>query len=319
MRFRETSPLLLIMMVFCLLALASSACRQENNPALEENVQRDERVVSPGAPPLVIGLIPEQNIFEQTERYEPLARYLAGRIGRPIQLKMLVRYGNIINNFTSMGIDGAFFGSFTYVLAQKKLGLTVLARPEGLDGSSTYRGYILARKDSRIRTSEDLRGKVFVFVDKATFAGFLVPMYFFQQQGIGDLRPYFKEAYFAGTHGDVIYDLLSKKADLGAAKNTVFDRLASRDPRIRDQLVILYESPDVPENALAVRADLDASLIKSLKDVLLKMEDDPEGKVVLENFGARRFIETRDQDYQPVFDYADKIHLDLSTYEYMNE
>ena len=31
--------------------------------------------------PLIIGLIPEQNIFDQLDRYEPLADYLGGKIG----------------------------------------------------------------------------------------------------------------------------------------------------------------------------------------------------------------------------------------------
>ncbi|HEY6097393.1 MAG TPA: PhnD/SsuA/transferrin family substrate-binding protein, partial [Candidatus Deferrimicrobium sp.] len=66
---------------------------------------------------LVIGLIPERNIFKQIERYQPLADYLRDKTGIEVKLKVLSRYGNIINNFKSAGLDGAFFGSFTYALA----------------------------------------------------------------------------------------------------------------------------------------------------------------------------------------------------------
>ena len=47
--------------------------------------------------------------------------------------------------------------------------------------------------------------------------------------------------------------MLNKKADIGAAKNTVFQRLAKVDPRIMKELVVLKRSPNVPENALARR------------------------------------------------------------------
>ena len=78
-------------------------------------------------PSLVLGLIPERNIFKQLDRYEPLATYLSEKIGADVKLKVLTRYGNIIDNFASAGLDGAFFGSFTYTLAHAKLGVEAIA------------------------------------------------------------------------------------------------------------------------------------------------------------------------------------------------
>jgi ABC-type phosphate/phosphonate transport system substrate-binding protein len=49
------------------------------------------------------------------------------------------------------------------------------------------------------------------------------------------------------------------------------------------------------------------------------MHEDPEGKVLLKVFGAQRFIETNESDYQPVYRYAQEINLNLATYDYMNE
>jgi phosphonate transport system substrate-binding protein len=269
--------------------------------------------------PLLIGLIPEQNIFKQIERYDPIAKYLAGKIGVEVKLKVLARYGNIIDNFVSLGIDGAFFGSFSYALAQRKLGVEVLARPEGLDGSSTYHGLIFVRKDSRIKGIKDMKGKRFVFVDKATTAGYLLPLAYFKAQGVKDYKAYFNETYFSGTHEDAIHDVLNKKADIGAAKNTVFERMTQADQRIPLILEILEKSPDVPENGLAVRKSLEASVKKTIQDTLLNMHDDPVGKTVLKIFGARKFILTTDKDYDPVFQYAREIKLNLAQYDYMNE
>ncbi len=268
---------------------------------------------------IVIGLLPEQHIFDQVERYKPLADYLSKKIGVKIKLKVLSRYGNIIDNFVSSGMDGAFFGSFTYTLAHAKLGVQVLARPESLDGTSTYYGLIFVRRDSGIRTARDMEGKRFAFGDKATTAGYLLPLEYFQSNGIRHYRTFLKEAYFTGTHEDAIYDVLNKKADIGAAKNTIYEKLSRDDVRIKKELVVLEKSPNVPENGLAVRRDLDASLKEKLKAALLGMHKDPEGIGVLKNFGARRFIETTDKDYEPVVKYAEESGLNLSTYNYMNE
>jgi len=267
---------------------------------------------------ILIGLIPEQNLFKQMERYDPIARYLSEKTGVRIRLTVLPRYGNIVKNFVSEGLDGAFFGSFSYALAHTRLGVDVLARPVGLDGGSTYCGLIFVRKDSGIRSIEEMRGKRFALVDKATTAGYLLPLEFFKKHG-KDYRTYLGETYFAGTHENAIHDVLDGKADVGAAKNTVFERLATREDRIRTELTILERSPDVPENALAVRKDLDAALREKLAETLLGMHSDPVGLALLRSFGALRFIETRDDDYRPVYEYARKIGLDLATYDYMND
>lgn len=299
---------LCIVIFSCLIVLA--ACTQ--GECKQKGVNPDPKV-------LVIGLIPEQNIFKQMERYTPLTEYLSGKTGLRIKLKVLTRYGNIIDNFVSTEMDGAFFGSFTYALAHKKIGVEALARPEDLKGSSTYHGLIFVRKDSRIKGITDMKGKRFAFVDKATTAGYLLPLAYFKEQGVKDYRTYLRETYFAGTHEDVINDVLNKKADIGAAKNTVLERLAGTNARLLRELKILARSPDVPENGLALRKSLAASVRVAVQEALLNMHLDPAGRTVLENFGAQRFIMTTNKDYEPVFRYAREIDLNFAEYDYMNE
>jgi len=288
-----------------------AACSPQEPPAPAKK--------KPPVEQLRVGLIPEQNIFKQMERYEPLAEYLFRKTGVKVSLEILPRYGNIIDNFKSSNMDGAFLGSFTYTLAHAKVGVEVLARPVAPDNTSTYHGLIFVRKDSRIRTARDMKGKRFAFVDKATTAGYLLPLEYFHDNGIPEYKGYLKEAYFTGTHEDAVHDVLNGKADIGAAKNTVFNRLAKENPRIMKELVVLARSPDVPENALALRKGIDASVRDRLKDTLLKMNLDPDGKKVLERFGALRFIETRDEEYDVIVKYAGDIHLNLSTYDYRND
>jgi phosphonate transport system substrate-binding protein len=120
-----------------------------------------------------LGLIPEQDLFSQKERYEPLARYLSEKVGLNVEIKILSRYGNI-------------------ALAIKKIGVIPLARPVWLDGTSTYYGMIFVRKDSGIKNTNDMKGKNFAFVDKATTAGWLLPLQFFHVNGIEDLNLFYR-------------------------------------------------------------------------------------------------------------------------------
>lgn len=306
-RYKIPIPIFLCCLLVCSVAIEGCGRREHPKPRQQ------------AAPTLTIGLIPEQNLFTQLDRYEPIAAYLFHKTGIKIKLRVLPRYDNIINYFVSSGMDGAFLGSFTYPLAHAKLGVEILARPENPDGISTYHGLIIVRKDSGIRTVKDMRGKRFAFVDRATTAGYLLPLYYFKRNGVGNYKTYLKEYYFAGTHESAIEDVLNRKADICAAKNTVFERLAKSEERLVRELLILEKSPDVPENGLAVRKDLDPSFKRKLKEALLNMHRDPEGGEALRVFGARRFIETVDADYEPVLKYAREIGLDLSSYDYIND
>ena len=268
---------------------------------------------------LKIGLIPEQNIFNQLSRYKYLGDYLEKKTGIGIEFKVLTRYGNIVTDFSELKLDGAFFGSFTYAIAHSKFGVIPIARPENPDGTSTYHGLIFTRNDSGIIGIDDMKGKIFAFVDKATTAGYLLPLAYFKNNKITDYNNFLKKTYFAGTHEDAIYDVLNKLADVGAAKNTVFYRLAQKDPRIKNELRIISRSPDVPENGLALRQGIEEKVANKIKETLLNMHHDPIGKTALQAFGAVRFLETTDNDYKSVYSYASEIDLDLGSYDYNDD
>jgi phosphonate transport system substrate-binding protein len=267
---------------------------------------------------LLIGLIPEMNVFKQMERFRPFGDYLAKKTGIEVQFTVLSRYGDIIDRFTAAKMDGAFFGSFTGALAIDKLGVDPIARPVNLDKSSTYRGYIFVRKDSGIRSVRDMKGKRIAFVDRATTAGYIFPLAFLRENGVKDIKAFFSEHFFTGSHDAAIDAVLDKKADIGAAKHSIFDRMRKEDPRINQEILILAESPPVPSNGLCVRKDLDAALKKRLKDALLNLHTEPEGQAVLKQFGAVKFIEATKDDYQPVFEMLKRAGIDIKTYNYKN-
>lgn len=310
--FTACLHLLRFICLFTLLCLLPLGCNHQTSSSTSK--QQNE-----GQTTLTIGLIPEQNIFDQTKRYKPLLTYIAEQLGIAIEIRILPRYGNIIDNFDELNLDGAFFGSFTGALAIDKLGVEPLARPQYLNGSSTYYGMVFVRKDSGIRTAEDMRGKRMVFVDRATTAGYLLPLSFFKTIGIENYATWLDQYYFSGTHEDAIDDVLNGFADIGAAKNTIFYRMAANDERITQELMILATSPRVPANALAVRHDLPGSLKQRLQQQLLTLHQDNRGRELLNKLEIDKFIKTSREDYQPVFDYAASIGLDLKTYNYLND
>ena len=129
----------------------------------------------------------------------------------------------------------------------------------------------------------------------------------------------FREFYFTGSHDASIYAVLNKEADVGAAKNTIYDILKASNPKIDKELVILKESIKVPSNGLCIKNSFDNSITKKLKESLLNMHKDPEGKTVLKKFKAIKFIDTGEEDYSAVFDIIKKAGIDLANFDYTNK
>lgn len=268
---------------------------------------------------LTIGLIPEQNVFKQMKRYKPIGDYIEKKTGIVMNFTVLPRYGNIIESFERRNLDGAFWGSFTGAMAIKKLEIKPIARPVNLDGTSSYHGYIFVHKESAIDTVERMKHSVIAFVDKATTAGYVFPMAYFKEGGVEEVDTYFKEYYFTGSHDAAIYSVLKKEAAVGCAKNTIFDMLAREDSSVKEDLVVLAKSSEVPSNGLGLRKDIAPEIKQQIKRALLEMYRDPEGRAILKKFGAIKFIETTEGDYAPVFELAKKAGIDLKGYQYTND
>jgi len=268
---------------------------------------------------ILIGILPEMNVFKQKQRFKLLGEHLSKKTGLQVEFTILSRYGNIVERFSTEKMDGAFFGSFTGALAIKRLGVVPLVRPVNLDGTSTYHGFLFVRKDGGIRKAADMKNKRMAFVDKATTAGYLFPLAYLKENGIKDPEHFFRETLYTGSHDAAINAVLNRQADVGAAKHSIYERVRELDPRVDRELLILAESPRVPSNGLLVRSSLPEAIKSKLKSVLLGLHTDPDGKVVLMQFGALKFIETTASDYLPVFEMAKKSGINVMSYDYNNK
>jgi phosphonate transport system substrate-binding protein len=261
-------------------------------------------------------LVPEQNVFEQRRRYKFISDYLSRKMELNVIVEIMTNYGETTDAFMEGSADAGFFGSFSYVLTHAKAGIEPIARPVWLDGSSTYRGYIFARKDSGIETVKDMKNKSLVLVDKATTAGYIFQLFYFKYHGISKLEDYFSKISYARSHDAAVWAVYTGEADIGGAKNHIFNRFKEEYPDFQEQMVVLAESPEVPSNGLAVRNDLNPAIKLRLKNLLLTLHETTEGQKVLKNFGALKFIETTDEDYKPLYNMIQKLGIDLREYSY---
>ncbi|GAB4240955.1 MAG: phosphate/phosphite/phosphonate ABC transporter substrate-binding protein [Deltaproteobacteria bacterium] len=248
-----------------------------------------------GGKPVKIGILPSQTVKALIEKYQPLMEYLSRKVGRPFEVHPLKSYDDILQELRSGEIDGGVLGSFKAQEALSTIGAVPVARPEK-GGVSSYRGYVIVRKDSGRRTIEDLKGKSFDFVSKGTSAGYVFPMALLREKK-ADPDRFFSRMTFAGKHEIALSKVLNRESDGAAIKDTVLGKMAKSDPRIDREITVIHKSGPFPDGTVLFRKDTPASLVRSVRQALLGIGKDPGGREVLKSLDADRFIPTDRKDF----------------------
>jgi len=275
-----------------------------NRPESEPSTQPAEAAApAPGGLPVRIGLIPERDVFRLRKRYNVLADYLAAKLGRPVALSTTNTYEGMLRDFEDSQIELAFAGSLVAAMAMDRYGAKVLVKPELPGGISTYHGVIFVRADSPVTKVNQLKGKTMAML-RTTTAGNLFPSCQMAVMGVLGKPDAFKPLW-VGTHDDVANEVLAGRADAGAIKNLRLDALLKEHPDWETRR--LAESKEVPNNALLVRSDLAESLGPRIREILLAMEGDAQGRQALQGFGAVRFIPCMQEQYRMIYCMAEHI------------
>ncbi len=221
--------------------------------------------------PVRFAVGPFQPTAGDTRRaFEPFFAHLARALGRPYELTVTTDWAGIAVALGSGQADCAWMGPWGYVLAKDRAGAEALATVL-YEGRPTYHAIILGRPDLAIaRFPDDARGMSISFADAGSTSGWLIPHHWFLRQGI-DPRTFFRYRDGA-SHAANVISVASGQVDLA----TDFDRnLAAMQAtgRVREgQVKVVWRSDPLPNDALAVRRDLDGGLKSEIARAALAIE-----------------------------------------------
>ncbi|MBC7501434.1 MAG: phosphate/phosphite/phosphonate ABC transporter substrate-binding protein, partial [Herminiimonas sp.] len=148
--------------------------------------------------------------------YRPLARYLAQKLGRAVELRTVDTWEGLAKSLANGETDIALLGPWGYVLANNESGAQAVSTIL-YDGKPEYFGIIVTHPDSGIKNVATLKGKTFAFGDKGSTSGYLVPLHYFMQQGI-DPDKYFGKILYT-KHQAIEMQVTSGTLDAGADYN----------------------------------------------------------------------------------------------------
>jgi len=229
------------------------------------------------------------------EGYGPLLKYLSRRLGRPVEMVQRRSYAEVNELIRTGEVDLAFVCTSSYLVG-RSFGMQLIAAPQ-VDGHITYQAKLIVSADSPARSLEDLRGKVFAFTDPLSFTGRVVPIYWLQQ--IGETpETFFKRTFFTFSHDDAIYAVARGLADAASVDSLVWDFALRRDPSLADRIRVIRTSEPFGIPPVVTGPHTRPQTIATWQEILLRMDEDPEGKAALQLLDYDRFVAVEDSLYQ---------------------
>jgi phosphate/phosphite/phosphonate ABC transporter binding protein len=227
---------------------------------------------------LKFGFTPVLSEPEMRTEFEPLMNYLSDAIGQKVTLYIAKDYGDLRTQMENGRVDIGSFSPFAYVDAARGGKIRIIAQSI-IEGSATYRGIIVVRKDSGLKSIANLKGKRFAFVDPKSASGYVYPRAMLIERGINP-ETFFKETIFAGSHDKVIAAVLEGRVDAGAIYDGALG-VARRSGVSVDGLLTIASSDPIPHDAIAVRIGMDEGLAKRIQLALINLDKSEAGRRVI--------------------------------------
>lgn len=283
------------------------------NPANEEPTAENNY----GLEEFVMVMIPGEDSEKSVQLQDNLAEDMTEALGIPCTVYRATDYSAAVEAMRTGNAQLAEFGPFSYVTARERAGAEALAVRGTKDGVSGYKTQFVVRPDSGIETLQDLQGKTFAFVDPESTSGNVIPsdeiLTAMPELGLtfDDLHTdgkFFKSAMYAGTHPGSMQAVIQGNVDAAAVASSTLENQIQAGNVKEGDLKIIYESPNIPSDPIAIQKDLPQELKDKVLDFLLNY-DDPEFFGDEEGKEPERFIKANDSDYDYLQELKEKYNL----------
>ncbi len=179
-----------------------------------------------------------------------------------------------------------------YIELKKQIPIDPLLITASDNGTETEL-LLLVRKDSRIRTIRDLRGRTIVMPSRNPrcldmYTAWLENL--LMEEGSKGLDTYFSSVKETRTAAKAVFPVFFRQADACVVTRQVFDLTAELNPQISSELKVISRRGKLSQGIIAVDRRLSEETKEKLRQAFLTLHQTPEGKQLLMLFKVRKLV-----------------------------
>jgi len=255
---------------------------------------------------LYIGAIPDQNPEKLNRLYNLVSEELSNNLEVNTKYIPVTNYAAAVSAFRNGSLDLVWFGGLTGVQARiQKPGSFALAQRE-ID--SRFTSVFIASRKSKIpvlRKLEDLnvlKNKRFTFGSESSTSGRLMPQYFLKKAGVSLSDFSGGRPGFSGSHDATIVLVQSGSYQAGVLNEQVWNDNIDNGRVNQDKVTVIWRTPTYADYHWLIQPNLDkrfgSGFTNRVRNQLLTFNKENESqKMILDLFGAKKFIPTSNEQY----------------------
>ena len=243
---------------------------------------------------LNVQFVPSQAATKLESRAKPLEKMLSDRLGIPVHVSMSTDYNTVVEAMKSKKVDVGFLPPNGYILAHKQ------------DLVNFYRAEIVAKKNSKIKSWKDLKGKSISIQSPTSSAGYVFPIAELKEKGL-DVRKSCKLVTVTG-QDQAVLNVLNGDTDAAFVFEDARTIVKDDNPKIMSQVVPIYFTKPIPNDTISVVPSMSKSFRKKLANAFIDIGKSKKGKKIIESIYTHEgYVHTKDSDFNVVRKYEDII------------
>lgn len=303
-RPRTTRRLQSFLLLIVLAVLADCKRQRRGGPQLST------RPPSEGRPTYLFLVHPLHNPARLIQTYQPVIDYVnRGLSGAQLVLEASRDYGKFEEKYRTGKADFLLPNPWQAIQAMKS-GYRVIAMA---GDPSDFRGILLARRDSRIVTPGDLKGKSVSYPAPTALAACVMPQLFLHEHGI-DVNRDITNTY-VGSQESSILNAFARQTDAAATWPPPWRAFQKEHPREAKELHVLWQTEPLVNNAIMARAGVPLDVVEQTRSLLLGLDRSQEGRDALAGIETARILPATDTDYDVVRQYVARFEREVRPVE----
>jgi phosphonate transport system substrate-binding protein len=249
-----------------------------------------------------IAILPCSDVVKTFEHIKPLIEYIKSDTGFEVEAIFPKNENDLIQLFRKRQVDFILNSPYGYSKINDIIDEASLLKTLGPDGKDYEIGYLVVRKDSGLKTIQDLKGKSVFLGMECSASRWLSAKKLFIANGI-DIDTDLSSYADGGCCEDISFNVFLKAADAGLVCQHYYEEQKQMGAEHVMALAVIGKTPPTPTRIFAAHKETPKTIIDRMQKSLRAIDmSDPKYTNLITTSEISGFIQASPKEYEALQD-----------------